>query len=122
MGLGGPAPRADPLSEMTRAVALLAALVALGGACLWVLVNTAVDWLACENGETPACERQDLASAQQAVAIIGLVPAVFLVVAGARGNRRLTVLALVVGVPLYVVWAILVDAAVHGWNDLTLGP
>ena len=107
---------------MTRAVALLAALVALGGACFAVMFATAVDWLACENEGTPACERQDLASTQQAVALIGLVPAIVLVVAGARGNRRLTVLALVVGLPLYVGWAILVDAAVHGWDDLTLVP
>ena len=107
---------------MTRSAALLAALVALGGACFAVLVATIVDWLACENEGSFACERQDLASTQQMVAIAGLVPAIVLVVAVARGNRRLTALALVVGVPLYVGWAILVDAAVHGWDDLTLIP
>ena len=107
---------------MKRAVALLAALVALGAACFAVMAATAVDWLACENEGTEACGRQDLASTQQVVAIIGLIPAIVLVVAGARGNQRLTVLALLVGLPLYVGWAILVDAAVHGWDDLTLAP
>jgi hypothetical protein len=107
---------------MPRAVALLAALAALGGACFAVLVANAVNWLACENEGSEACERQDLASTQLVVAIAGLAPAIVLVVAAARGNRRITALALVVGVPLYLGWAILVDAAVHGWDDLTLVP
>jgi hypothetical protein len=107
---------------MPRAVALLVALVALGGACIAVFAANAVNWLACESAGSEACERQDLASTQLVVAAAGLVPAIVLVVAVARGNRRLTALALVVGVPLYLGWAILVDAAVHGWDDLALVP
>ena len=37
----------------------------------------------------------------------GLVPAVVLVVAAALGKRRLALLALAVGVPLYLSWAVL---------------
>lgn len=107
---------------MQRAVALLAALVALCGASFAVLLANAVNWLACESQGSEACERQDIASTQLVVAIAGLVPAIILVVAVARGNRRLTALALVVGVLLYLGWAILLDAAVHGWDDLTLEP
>jgi hypothetical protein len=29
---------------------------------------------------------------------------------------------LTVGVPLYVAWAVLLDAAIHGWDDLKLIP
>ena len=107
---------------MARVLGVLAAIAAVGGACFAVLVATAVDWLACENEGTPACARQDLASLQQTVAVVGLVPAVVLVVAAVLGKRRLALLALAVGVPLYLCWAVLLDAAVHGWDDLKLVP
>lgn len=108
--------------KVKRVPGVLAALAAFGAACFAVLVASVADWLACENEGTEACKRQDLASDQQVVAIIGLVPAVVLVVAAALGKRRLAALALVVGVPLYLTWAILLDAAVHGWDDLRLAP
>jgi hypothetical protein len=112
-----------PIScEVARILALLAAVAALGAACFAVLAATAADWLACENEGTPACARQDLASAQQTVAIVGLVPAVVLVVAAALGKRRLALFALAVGVPLYLGWTVLLDAAEHGWDDLKLVP
>jgi hypothetical protein len=112
---------ADPC-EMARILGLLAAVGAFGAACVAVLAATAADWLACENEGTEACARQDLASTQQMVAVVGLVPAVVLVVAAALGKRRLALLALAVGVPLYLGWAVLLDAAVHGWDDLKLVP
>jgi hypothetical protein len=56
------------------------------------------------------------------LAVVGLIPAVVLVVAAALGKRRLALLALAVGVPLYLGWAVLLDAAVHGWDDLKLVP
>ena len=107
---------------MTRVWAVLAALGALAAACFAVLVATAVDWLACQNQGTPACMRQELASTQMLVAIAGLVPAVVLVGAAALGKRRVAALALVVGVPLYLTWGVLLVAAVHGWDDLKLVP
>jgi hypothetical protein len=85
-------------------------------------VAWAVNWLACENEGTEACARQDLAYAQYIVAIVGLVPAVALVLAVALKKRWLAALALAVGVPLYLAWAVLLDAAVHGWDDLKLLP
>jgi hypothetical protein len=51
-----------------------------------------------------------------------LVPALLLVVAAALRKRRLAVLALTVGVPVYLAWAILMDAAIRGWDDLKLVP
>lgn len=107
---------------MTRVFHVLGALVLLAGACFAALVAGVVDWLACENEGTPACDRQDLAFAQYMLALVGLVPAVVLVVAAALRTRRLAALALAIGVPLYIVWAILLDAAVHGWDDLKLAP
>jgi hypothetical protein len=66
---------------MARVVYLLVALALLGGAVFAFLVAGAVNWLACENQGTPACDRQDLAFGQFILAMIGLVPALLLVVA-----------------------------------------
>jgi hypothetical protein len=107
---------------MARAFYVLGSLVLLGGAAFAFLVAGVVNWLACENEGTEACGRQDLAFAQFVLAIIGLVPALALVVAAALAKRRLAALALAVGVPLYLAWAVLMDAAVHGWDDLKLVP
>ena len=54
--------------------------------------------------------------------MIGLVPALVLVAAAALGKKRMAAVALVVGVPLYLAWAFLMDAAIHGWDDLKLVP
>jgi hypothetical protein len=54
--------------------------------------------------------------------MIGLVPALALMVAAAVRKKWLAALALTVGLPLYLTWAVLLDAAVHGWDDLTLVP
>ena len=107
---------------MKRFLLVLGALALLGGAVFAVFVGGVTNWLACENEGTPACERQDLAFTQYVLAIVGLVPALALVVAAALRKRRLAMLALAVGVPLYLVWAVLLDAATHGWDDLTLLP
>ena len=107
---------------MIRVVGFLAALALVGAAAFAFLVAGVVNWLACENEGTEACSRQDLASAQFILAIVGLVPALVLVVAAALGKKRLALLALVVGVPLYLAWAFLMDAAIHGWDDLKLVP
>ena len=107
---------------MPRVLALLASIGALCAAGFAVLVAGAVDWLACENEGTPACSRQELASTQLTVALVGLVPAVALLVAVALRRRRLAWLTLALGVAVYLTWALLVDAAVHGWDDLRLVP
>jgi hypothetical protein len=107
---------------VARVAYLLVALALLGSAVFALLVAGAVNWLACENEGTPACARQDLAFGQYILAIIGLVPALVLVVAAAVQKRWVAALALAVGVPLYIAWAVLLDAAVHGWDDLKLIP
>jgi hypothetical protein len=107
---------------MARVAYVLGALALLGGAGFAFLVAGVTEWLACENQGTPACSRQDLASAQFTLATIGLAPALLLVIAAALGKKRIAALALVVGVPLYLAWALLLDAAIHGWDDLKLVP
>jgi hypothetical protein len=105
-----------------RLLSVFVALALFGGAVLAVFVGAAANWLACENRGTPACARQELASATLILALVGLVPAFVLVLAALLGKRRLAIAALVLGVPLYLAWALLLDAAEHGWDDLTLLP
>jgi hypothetical protein len=107
---------------VARVVYLLIALALLSSAVFALLVAGAVNWLACENEGTPACARQNLAFGQYILAMIGLAPALVLVVAAAVQKKCVAALALAVGLPLYLVWALLLDAAVHGWDDLRLLP
>jgi hypothetical protein len=107
---------------LRRVLAALAALALLGGAGFAVLVGWTAQWLACENEGTEACARADLALATYVLAIVGLVPAVVLLLAALFSKRRLAIGALAVGVLLYLAWALLLDAAVHGWDDLILVP
>jgi hypothetical protein len=85
---------------VARVVYLLVALALLGGAVFAFLLAGVANWLACENQGTPACARQDLAFGQYILAMIGLVPALVLVVAAAVQKRWVAALALAVGVPL----------------------
>lgn len=105
-----------------RVVSVLVALALLGGAGLAVVVSGLADMLACENEGTPTCARQDLASTALALAVVGLVPASLLVLAALLGKRRLAAAAGLVGTALYLTWALFLDAAVHGWDDLKLLP
>lgn len=93
----------------------------LAGACFTLLPAGAWKWLACENQGTPACERKPLADAQFVVACVGVAPAIFLVWDTMRRSRRALVW-LGIGIAVYVAWALLLDAAVHGWDDLKLLP
>jgi hypothetical protein len=101
-----------PLARVVLAVVPSAAAVAS------VPFAWAIDWLACEENTSEACTRQGLADVQHAVAWVGLVPALAFTFAFLTGRRRLAMLALAAAVAVYVTWAVLADAAVHGWDDL----
>jgi hypothetical protein len=107
---------------VARVLQALGAVVLFGGACFAFLAAGTWKWLACENEGTEACGRADLAFAQFVLAIVGFVPALTLVIAAVLGKRWLVVAALAVGLPLYAVWAVMLDAAIHGWDDLKLVP
>jgi hypothetical protein len=63
--------------------------------------------------------RKPLADAQFVVACIGIAPAILLVLDTARRSRR-ALLWLAIGIAIYLAWAVLLDAAIHGWDDLKL--
>jgi hypothetical protein len=98
------------------------ALAPLAGAFATVPVAWAIDWLACEEETSEACTRQDLADSQHVLAWVGLVPALVFTLAFLTRRRRLAWPALAAAVAVYAAWALLADAAVHGWDDLVLVP
>jgi hypothetical protein len=100
---------------------VVGSVVLLAAACFSVLPAWAAKWLACQNEGTPACERQQLADTQFVVACVGVAPAILLVWDTVRRSRRAFVW-LGIGIAIYVTWALLLDAAVHGWDDLKLLP
>ena len=101
-----------PLYVIGSVLLLAAALFSLLPAAAW-------KWLACENEGTEACRRKELADLQFVVACIGVAPAILLVWDTVRGNGRAFVW-LGIGLTIYVAWAVLLDAAIHGWDDLRL--
>ena len=110
-----------PGMQRRRALLVLGSLALLAGAVFAVLPAWTWKWLACENAGTEACGRKDLADVQFTVACIGVLPALLLVVDTLRGSRR-ALLWLGIGVGVYAAWAVLLDAAIHGWDDLKLLP
>lgn len=114
----GPRGRDRRLSIGRVLIGVAAAALAL----VAVFAGGLVDWLACENDTSEACGRQDLAHVQWAVAWIGLAPTLLFAVAFASRRRRLATVAFVTAAATYLAWAVLADAAHHGWDDLKFFP
>jgi len=97
-------------------------VIAVGATTAIVLSAGIIDWLACESGPSAACDRQSLAHAQY---VTGWVAAGALVTAAALQfwrSRATAVSALALATAIVIVWALMADAAVHGWDDLKLLP
>lgn len=99
----------------------LVALVAIAIVVVVVPIASATQWLACDVAGSEACGRQELATAQLVVALMG-VSAALAVVAQAWRGRRTLFAWLAIEALIYFVWALLADAAVHGWDDLKFFP
>lgn len=91
-----------------------------GAVCAFLLALVAL-WFAdltkqliCYGDAGTTC-RMGLMNAQLIAAVAGLLPAAGLVWAVWIKRRRVAVAMLVVGVAVYGGWAVLNDAAVHGW-------
>jgi hypothetical protein len=74
-----------------------------------------------ENEGSEACGCKPLADAQFVVACIGIAPAILLVWDTVRRSRR-ALLWLAIRIGIHIAWALLLDAALHGWDDLKLLP
>lgn len=81
-----------------------------------------IDWLACDTEPSQACDRKDLARLQLQVALVGLAPSLAFALAWIGGWRRLALAMFILAVGAYLTWAVLADAAVHGWDDLKFFP
>jgi hypothetical protein len=99
------------------------AVGALVGSCVVLAVAWATSFVAClESTGTDACGRKDLATVQLIVACVAFIPVLTLVYGVWVGRTRLAWFALANTVAVYALWALLNDAAVHGWDDLRLIP
>jgi hypothetical protein len=97
-------------AQLLRSGAVCAFLLAL--VVLWFADLT--KQLICYGDAATTC-RMGLMNAQLVTAIAGLLSAGGLVWAVWSKRRRVAVAMLVVGVAVYAGWAVLNDAAVHGW-------
>jgi hypothetical protein len=98
------------------------AAVAVAAAAFAVFFASVLDWLACESGPSEACDRKDLAALQFRVALAGLAPTLLFATALIARWRRIASAMLVLAAATYLVWAVLADAAHHGWDDLKFFP
>jgi hypothetical protein len=97
-------------------------LLVLGAAVTAVMFAWVLDWGACLEETSEACSRQGLASLQLAMAAVAAVPALGLAVSIVFGRRRAALVLVVVAAVAYASWAVLADAAHHGWDDLKVVP
>jgi hypothetical protein len=104
-------------------VAIASAVGAFVGPCTVLAVAWATSFVAClDSTGTGACARKDLATVQLIVACVAFVPVLTLIYGVWVGRTRLAWLALGNALVIYAVWAILNDAATHGWDNMRLVP
>jgi hypothetical protein len=105
------------------AVWVLLVVLAVGAGFVAIFLGWAVDFVSYEQSGAGADERKDLAGAQFPVAVAcgGLLGGFVAAVIGRRFGLARVLLG--VAIPVFVTWAVLNDAAVHGWgSDMTLVP
>jgi hypothetical protein len=89
-------------------------LLLLAAACFAVVVALAST--ACGDAGS-GCGKGALPAIQVLVALLGLLPAIFMVRAVWRAENRRAMAWLMLALVTYALWAILNDAMVHGWHN-----
>jgi hypothetical protein len=97
-------------------------VAAVAAAAVAAFFASVINWLACDVESSEMCDRQDLATLQFQVALAGLLPTLAFAVAVVARRRYTALLMLVVAAGTYLAWAVLADAAHHGWGDLKFFP
>jgi hypothetical protein len=102
--------RAQPV--FVRFLSVVAVLAALFGAFIaWVTYA-----LLCASSDNGCGTAEGIMKTQLIVGVIGLIPAAAMVYYSFSGSSRRAVIAFVTGLIVWAVWAVLNDAAVHGWG------
>jgi hypothetical protein len=109
-------------SFRSLALRIATALAAVGAAVFAAYLAAVLDWLTCESGPSEACDRKHLARLQLQIAVVGLAPTFAFAFAWIGGWRRVAVVMFILAVGTYLTWAVVADAAVHGWDDLKFFP
>jgi hypothetical protein len=99
----------------------MGALALFGAGVVIVPIAWAIQFVACDElGPSEACDRQQLANIQLGVALVALVPGSIFVWHVWRKQRRRALVSGALVFVAYFTWALLADAAVHGWDELRL--
>jgi hypothetical protein len=109
-------------SFRSLALRIATAMAVVAAAVFAAFFAVVLDWLTCESGPSEACDRKDLARLQLQIAVAGLVPSLAFAFAWIGGWRRVAVATFILAVGAYLTWAVVADAAVHGWGDLKFFP
>jgi hypothetical protein len=75
-----------------------------------------------DSPNTVACSRRGLADLQLGVACVGVAILAVLAHAAWTGRARRMRVTFALACAVWLAWAILNDAATHGWNNLRLVP
>jgi hypothetical protein len=100
-----------------RILSVTLALGAIFGVCIaWVTYA-----LLCAGNDTGCGDAKWIMTTQLIVGLAGLGASAAMVYFSFKGSNRRAVVALVIGVIIWATWAVLNDAAVHGWGrDMVL--
>jgi hypothetical protein len=105
------------IPDTKKAILVLGAVLLFVAACFAVVIALAAT--ACGDGGS-GCGKGALPAIQVVVALLGLLPATFMVRAVWRAETRRAIAWLLLALATYAFWAILNDATVHGWHNLSL--
>ncbi len=97
-----------------RALSLASVVAASFGAFIAYLTYG----LLCAGSDNGSCGADSTAmKAQLVIGLLGLIPVGAMVYFSFKGSRLGAVVSLVVGLLIWAGWAVLNDAAVHGWDS-----
>ena len=103
--------------DTSSQLAIVAAVLGLIGAAAAVLLALLTKSLICHGDSDTSC-RTGLMNLQLLVALAGLIPLVAMFRASIQRKTRLALGLFLTAVLIYGAWAVLNDAAVHGWDNL----
>lgn len=106
----------ETAAPLTIIGAALVLLLAVGG----LAIGWSTDFVGCLNDDV--CEDRGLLRAQWLLAIVNVAVALVLMFTVVRRHRRASIGAALAFAFGFLVWAVLNDAATHGWDNLRLWP
>jgi hypothetical protein len=105
--------------DTSSPLAIVPAVLGLIGAAAAVLLALLTKSLICHGDSDTSC-RTGLMNIQLLVALAGLIPLVAMLRASIQRKTMLAFGLFFIAILIYAAWAVLNDAAVHGWDNLKI--